>query len=253
MKEYLKNKDSLLENLYKEINETNDLDTKWDFCNKVICSSCSEKYTRIAVKYLEDLIDEDYDVINSKYKLSILLDTLSDGKDPRIIKLYKEILNDASSEEDCFKSIVCYKLGLYYSGSTNNKDDIDYKQAYEYFLEGTKYTKMLENYIGLGDCYFSGWYVNKSLKKAFDLYNKAYEMSIKYPNVVTNNEYSRAIALGKIGRCHLYGIGTHPDVNKALDYLIDALDYYNFGEDDDKGNLIKEDLRRAKELKKDYE
>ena len=215
--------------LEKEINETNSLDAKSDYVKQsyLYYPDDKDEQTYInnkCIQYLQDLIDEDYDPMWSRFYLA--QDLMSfDKSNNQIIKLFKEVIDDERSKiyDTCY--IALHHLGCCYRDGIGT--DVDYKKAIECFDEIIKASDMADPYIELGDMYLNGQYFEKDYNKAFECYQKAYDKTIEYPSVVDNRRCARARSLHQIGLCFLEGYSVKKDPQKAIDYFEDCEEIFN--------------------------
>lgn len=181
-----------------------------------------------AKEYLQKCIERNYEPVYSRFYLCnyLLTDEINNEtvNDDRIVKHYEWILEHRDLCQNDLDDLIIYYLGKVYALGLGIEKD--FKKAFEYFLKGTKETHFANSYIGLGNCYLNGWYVEKDCNIAFDLFQKALDVSYRYPNCITNYESSRAFALLMIGKCYAYGYGVERNIDKAIEYFNGADDTY---------------------------
>ena len=140
-----------------------------------------------------------------------------------------------------------YYMGLcYYYGHGTN---IDYKKAYEYFLEGSN-RDIYECYMYLGFIYYEGNGATKNYRAAFDYFKKAldhgYTLSYHYLGLIYQKGYGvpkdeiKGFQMFKEGaekgndecvkdlaRCYYNGTGCEHNIEKCYELIKDATDDYS--------------------------
>lgn len=217
-----------------------DIDDIFQFGQETLFLEKDDPKTLLGIECFKECIKQNYKPFISRYYLAILYNSI--GEYNKEYSLYEELIcrEEIENEQIVFKPILYHLLGkgcCEAKGTTFNPE-----KGYKYFLMGIKISNCIDNITSVGDCYFNGWYVEKDYSKALEKYREALRTSYEHPNVITNSESSRSVALAKIGKCFLHGYGVEKDANKAYEYLEAA---YNMGSY--LTNDAKEDFELAKQ------
>lgn len=102
---------------------------------------------------------------------------------------------------------LCFLGYCYYYGRDM---DIDYEKAYSCFSQSA-FLGYSNGMFKLGDMYYFGKYVEENKEAAFFWYQEAF--------YCTEDDYDRASAKFRLGKCYLYGHGTEPNLKYALEVL----------------------------------
>ena len=124
--------------------------------------------------------------------------------------------------------------------SDPNDDDADYKTVFDCFFKGAILDDLTSIYK-VGDMYFTGKFVEKDQRFAFELYKRSEKIF----------GYSSASLNLRLGECYCMGLGTEQDIEKAHEYLENAIAEYEDREaDGEVPELFMEGYNRAKHLLK---
>ena len=220
-----------LAELERIIEETDDIEAKyqyvyyWQFAD-------NHENNQLIRQYLEQCIKQDCHKMMARYDLYLLLYDSKDD-DEEMFRLLKDMIEDETMES--MKGLIyncmgdCYKQG--------RGVQTDYMMAYETYKKGMECSEFIENLISIGDLYYENR-IDGNNTEAFACYARALKDSYLYPDVITNKESSRALALDRIGRCYMYGVGVETDFRKARDYLEESIDVFGNDYCDNRKDLL---------------
>ena len=117
------------------------------------------------------------------------------------IKWYEKAADKIDERGLCFLG-YCYYYG--------RDIDIDYEKAYSCFSQSA-FLGYSNGMFKLGDMYYFGKYVEENKEAAFFWYQEA--------SYCTEDDYDRASAEFRLGKCYLHGHGTEPNLKYALEVL----------------------------------
>jgi tetratricopeptide (TPR) repeat protein len=208
-----------MDNIKEKLQSIGDLEDLFHFGQEASFLDKDDPNILLGIECFKECIKHDYEPFISRYFLAIIYSSI--GEYEKEYELYDELINreDLHDYND-FEPILCNVLGK--MNCEGKGTDFNPEKGYGYLIRGTEVSKMIDNIIGIGDCYLNGWHVEKDYSKALEKYQEALNVSYEYPRVITNDESSRAFALCRIGKCFLYGYGIEKDPYKAYEYLDNA-------------------------------
>lgn len=154
----------------------------------------------------------------------------------RAFELYKVAADNGLVRAIC-NCGYCYYYGRH--------QEVDYDKALEYFTKGALLYNDANCLYKIGDMYLNGLSLEQNEIYAFTLYERAFDQ-VKERD---DNDIEGDI-LFRLGKCHLYGIGTYKNIyyaNRLLNMAL--LSFYDRRETDPYvGELIKSCKKMIKEV-----